>query len=181
MKISVYIATSLDGFIARPDGSLDWLPTGQEGQDYGYADFWASVDALVMGRGTFEKVLSFAEWPYGEKPVYVLSHRPLELPPGLPGRVQVLSGTPQGVIGAILGSPLPGGRKVGHIYLDGGKTIQGFLREGLVDELTITRVPVLLGSGIPLFGALEGDMRLVHLETRSYPDGLVQSRYAVKR
>jgi dihydrofolate reductase len=188
LKISVYIATSLDGFIARdpsmalrqaqgdgPGGDLDWLPAPNEGEDYGYAAFWASVDALVMGRGTFEKVLSFPEWPYGDKPVYLLSHRPLKLLPGMADRVRVLAGSPREVMQRLVES----GAK--HVYLDGGKTIQGFLREGLVDELTLTRVPVLLGSGIPLFGSLENDIHLHHLETKAYPNGLVQSKYEVER
>jgi dihydrofolate reductase len=181
MKISVYVATSLDGFIAKQNGELDWLPASSGQEDYGYADFMAEIDALVMGRATFEKVLTFAAWPYGEKPVFVLSNRPLKLPPSLVGRVRVMPGSPQEIIQAIADWPLPDGRRIEHIYLDGGRTIQGFLREGLVDQLILTRAPVLLGGGLPLFGPLQGEVRLRHVETRAYPDGLVQSRYAVEK
>jgi len=180
MKISIYVATSLDGFIAKENGELDWLPA-PSGEDYGYADFMAEVDALVMGRATFEKVLTFADWPYGEKPVFVLSNRPLELPADLAHRVRIMPGSPQEILRAIEDWPLPDGRRIEHIYLDGGRTIQSFLREGLVDQLILTRAPVLLGSGLPLFGPLQGEVRLRHVGTRAYPDGLVQSCYLVER
>lgn len=176
MKCSVYIATSLDGFIARLDGGLDWLPQQAEpGEDYGYQAFFDSVDVLVMGRNSYEKVLTFGAWPYGEKRVVVLSSRPLEIAPALAGRVEALSLSPREVVTRLEA------RGAHHAYVDGGQTIQRFLRDGLIDEITLTRIPVLIGQGLPLFGALDADVPLRHVETRSYPNGLVQSKYAIAR
>ncbi|MBE0642798.1 MAG: dihydrofolate reductase [Bacteroidetes bacterium] len=174
MKISVFIATSLDGFIAREDGAIDWLPAPMEsGEDYGYGAFFESVDAIVMGRNTFELVLTFGAWPYGEKPVVVLSSRDLVFPPQVPPSVSQLGGSPESVVRRL------SDRGYAYLYIDGGTTIQGFLREGLVDEIIITRIPVLIGSGIPLFGPLEADIPLRHVETRSFESGIVQSRYGI--
>lgn len=175
MKTSVYIATSLDGFIARQDGSIDWLPSGEdaEDQEYGYADFIRSVDALVMGRGTYETVLSFGAWPYGNLPVFVLSSQQVEIPDSLADTVSVMSATPAELVQRLAEQGYQ------HLYIDGGRTIQGFLRDGLIDQLIITCVPVLIGDGIPLFGALHGDIHLEHLGTRQFESGLVQSRYRV--
>ncbi|HMQ51840.1 MAG TPA: dihydrofolate reductase family protein [Anaerolineae bacterium] len=177
MKASVYIATSLDGFIARPDGAIDWLPVGESEpgvEDYGYREFMDSVDYLVMGRGTFEVVLSFGgEWPYGEKRLVVLSSRPVEIPDRLAGTVEWLSGSPQAVVDRLAE------RGAQHLYVDGGKTIQGFLAAGLIQHLTITRIPILIGEGLPLFGPVPHDIKLNHIETRSFANGLVQSRYEV--
>lgn len=177
MKASVYIATSLDGFIARPDGGLDWLPGAEgestAGEDYGFREFMDSVDYLVMGRNTFELALSFEPWPYTGTPVVVLSSRPLEIPAHLTGAVEWMSGSPGEVVSRLAE------RGANHLYIDGGKTIQGFLAEGLIQQLIITQVPVLIGEGIPLFGPLPYDIKLRHIETRSFPTGLVQSRYEV--
>ena len=171
MRCSVFIATSLDGFIAREDGGLDWLP-GDDCEPHGYEEFFASVDAVVIGRGTFETVLGFGSWPYGSKPVFVLSSRhTVKLPPEAVG--EVLAGDPR-EISARLEE-----RGFRHLYVDGGVTIQGFLRAGLIQRMTITRIPVLLGKGIPLFGDLPADLRLRHAWTRSFPSGMVQSEYAV--
>jgi dihydrofolate reductase len=176
VKATVYIATSLDGFIAREDGDLDWLPgvdTGSHEEDYGYEAFMSTVDALVMGRGTYEKVLTFGSWPYGTKRVVVLSGGPLEFPPAVPPSVEAMSGSPAEVMSRLSAD----GAK--HLYIDGGKTIQRFLSDGLIDRLILTRIPVLLGSGIPLFGRLTRDIKLRHVATRSYSSGLVQSEYEV--
>jgi len=175
MKASAYVATSLDGFIARENGDLDWLPagSGDDGEDYGYQAFMGSVDVLVMGRNTYEKVLTFAEWPYGDKTVVVLTSRLLEVPGHLSSSVSSMSGAPAEVVRRLAE------RRARHLYVDGGKTIQGFLRAGLLHQLTLTRVPVLIGSGIPLFGPLRGDIRLRHIETRAFANGLVQSKYEV--
>ena len=177
LKATVFIATSLDGFIARPDGAIDWLPTGADTkfEDYGYAELMRSVDALVMGRKTFETVRGFGgEWPYGTKPVVVLSSRRVEIPKELAKTVSYMSGN----INAIREHLAT--RDVKHIYVDGGVTIQRFLNAGAIDRLIITRIPVLIGEGIPLFGKLEkGDIPLAHIGTRTYPSGLVQSEYAV--
>lgn len=177
LKATVFIATSLDGFIARPDGAIDWLPTGADTkfEDYGYADLMKSVDALVMGRKTYETVRGFGgEWPYGKKPVVVLSSKKIEIPKELSKMVTVMSGN----IGAI--RDYLATLDVKHIYVDGGVTIQRFLNAGAIDRLIITRIPVLIGEGIPLFGKLEnGDVSLAHIGTKTYPSGLVQSEYAV--
>lgn len=171
MKASVFIGTSLDGFIARPNGEFDFLPAGG-GEPHGYEEFMATVDALVIGRKTFETVLAFDTWPYGKKPVFVLSTHPLA--PAPPGAVvEHMSGDPAEIVTQLAA------RGIQHIYVDGGITIQRFLRAGLIQQLIITRVPVLIGAGIPLFGALERDLALTHVATRQYPSGLVQSEYAV--
>src|SRR5215210_4805230 len=158
VKASVFIATSLDGFIARADGGLDWLPS-DGGEPHGYDEFMATVDALVIGRKTFETVLTFNTWPYGEKPVFVLSTRPLAPAPAR-AKVERLSGDPAEIVSQLAA------RGIQHIYVDGGITIQGFLNAGLIQRLIITRVPVLIGSGIPLFGPLTRDIALTHVATR---------------
>lgn len=177
MRASVYIATSLDGFIARPDGAIDWLEqanaTVPAGEDCGYSTFMASIDALVMGRASFEKVLSFPAWPYEDKPVYVLSASMRRLPPGTRATVSLLSAPPEEVVRI---ASAAGHR---HLYVDGGRTIQAFLAAGLISELTITVVPVLIGSGIPLFGKLPADVGLRVVSTRTFPFGFVQSHYSI--
>jgi dihydrofolate reductase len=174
MKVSVFVGTSVDGFIARPNGALDFLPPGG-GEPHGYNEFIATVDALVIGRNTFETVLAFPSWPYGDKRVVVLSSRPIDFSKVRGGVVEQISGSPAGIVAQLAATG------VKHIYVDGGITIQRFLRAGLVDRLTITRVPVLIGQGIPLFAALLRDVQLRHVRTQSYPSGLVQSEYEVVR
>jgi dihydrofolate reductase len=171
MKASVFVGTSVDGFIARADGGLDWLPAAG-GEEHGYDAFMATVDALVIGRKTFEKVLSFDAWPYGEKPVFVLSTRPLAAAP-IGATVERMAGAPAEIMSQLAA------RGFRHVYVDGGITIQGFLQAGLIQRLIITRVPVLIGSGIPLFGVTERDIPLKHIVTRQYASGLVQSEYEV--
>ncbi len=171
-KQSVFIATSLDGFIARRNGDIDWLTENEQSdEDYGYSEFIASIDALVMGRYTFEKVLSFGKWPY-KGPVIVLSTRSIEIPKRL-SQVQQFSGSPAEIVDQLAG------KGYNHLYVDGGKTIQGFLRAGFIQKLTITRIPVLIGEGIPLFGRVEKDVRLEHLSTKTYQNGFVKSRYRI--
>jgi len=170
VRASVFVGASLDGFIARPNGTFDFLPDDPE--PHGFEEFFASVDALVVGRKTYETALAFSSWPYGNKPVFALSSRPL--PPAPAGAVvEHLSGTPNEIVAGLAG------RGIQHIYVDGGRTVQEFLRAGLIDRITVTRVPVLIGSGITIFGALANDIRLRHLATRAYPSGLVQSEYEV--
>jgi dihydrofolate reductase len=171
-EASVFIGISVDGFIARANGDLDFLPPGG-GEEHGYQEFMASVDALVIGRNTFDKVLTFDEWPYGGKPVVVLSTRPIDSPADPEAVVERMEGSPLD-IAARLAS-----RGARHLYVDGGITIQRFLQAGLIQRLIITRVPVLIGSGIPLFGALPRDIALRHVATRQYSSGLVQSEYLV--
>lgn len=174
MEATVYIATSLDGFIARDNGAIDWLPVGGDpGEDYGFREFFDSVDALVMGRNTYELVLTFGGWPYGDKPVVVLTSRSLEIPEAHRGRVEVMAAPPREVVRRLEE------RGLRRLYVDGGKTVQGFLAEGLIQRLIITRIPVLIGRGIPLFGPLPQDIHLRHVETRQYPSGLVQSEYQI--
>ena len=184
MKASVYIATSLDGFIARKDGKLDWLPgaNGEESnpeadqnEDYGFNAFMESIDVLVMGRNTYDMVQSFGKWPYGEKRVIVMSSNLVRIPKKLTETVSSKNCSPAELVQELAES----GAK--HLYIDGGKTIQGFLNAGLINEIIITRIPVLIGTGIPLFGPLDQDQKLRHIETRSFPNGLVQSRYEVVR
>ena len=178
MKISVYIATSLDGFIARENGDLDWLPgsdgsEGGSGEDYGYHQFMESVDVLVMGRHTYEMVIGFGEWPYEEKRVIVRSSKGVEIPEKLSKKVESKSCSPAELVEEL--------RQTGakHLYIDGGKTIQGFLNAGLIQEMIITLVPVLIGSGIPLFGKLNQDKKLELIENRSFDNGFVQSKYKI--
>jgi len=172
MTVSVFIGTGVDGFIARPNGDLDFLPAGG-GEPHGYDEFIASVDALVIGRKTFETVLAFPAWPYGNKRVVVLSSGPLDLSAVREGIVEQMAGPPAEIVAELAASGAH------HLYIDGGITIQRFLRAGLVQRLIITRVPVLIGEGIPLFGALPHDLRLHHVATQHYPSGLVQSEYRV--
>jgi dihydrofolate reductase len=171
VKASVFVGTSLDGFIARPNGGFDFLDHGGN-EPHGYDEFMATVDALVMGRHTYETVLAFNAWPYGSKPVFVLSTRPL--PPAPPGAViEHMAGPPSDVVAQLAA------RGIQHAYIDGGNTIQRFLEAGLIQRLIITRVPVLIGEGIPLFGPLQRDLLLTHVATRHYSSGLVQSEYTL--
>jgi dihydrofolate reductase len=169
MKASVFIGTSLDGFIARDNGALDFLPAGG-GEPHGYDEFMATVDALIIGRKTYETVLSFDAWPYGEKRVFVLSTGTLQPAPA-EAIVEQMSGEPGHIVAQLAA------RGIQHVYVDGGLTIQGFLRAGLIQRLIITRVPVIIGGGIPLFGPTGHDLPLKHIATRAYTSGLVQSEY----
>ena len=172
MTVSVFVGTSLDGFIARSNGDFDFLPEGG-GEPHGYNEFMASVDALLIGRNTFEKVLTFDEWPYGDKRVVVLSSRPVDLAAVRGGVVEQMAGSPAEIVSRLAASGAH------HLYVDGGITIQRFLQAGLVQRLIITRVPVLIGDGIPLFGSLPRDIRVRHVATQHYASGLVKSEYAV--
>ena len=172
MMISVFVGTSLDGFIARPNGDFDFLPPGG-GEPHGYDEFIASVDAIVMGRNTFETVLKLGPWPYHLKRVVVLSSRPLDLSVVGGGPVEQMAGPPSQIVAKLAAT---GAR---HVYVDGGITIQRFLRAGLIQRIIITRVPVLIGAGIPLFGPVPRDILLRHVSTRAYPSGLVTSEYQV--
>lgn len=177
MRCSVFLATSLDGFIAREDDCLDWLDRANKslppGEDGGFADFLAGVDVLVIGRASFEIVLGFglAAWPYGARRVVVLTRRPLALPPALEGQVETSQEAPVELLARL--------RRQGarHAYVDGGLTVQRFLAEDLVDALTLTVVPVLLGRGKRPFGALPRDRWLSVDEVRTWPGGFVQLRY----
>jgi dihydrofolate reductase len=167
---SVFVGTSLDGFIAREDGDLEWLTgAGLEMSESGYDEFFASVDALVIGRNTYDITSGFDPWPYAGKRVLVLS-RTLDSVEG-----------PQTSVSHDLDDAIAtlNAEGVKRVYVDGGKTIQAFLRAGLVGEITISRAPVLIGTGIPLFGPLDTDVHLEHVRTRELGAGFVQSTYAV--
>ena len=153
--------------------NIPGIDSADEGEDYGYHAFFDSVDALVMGRNSYELVRTLGEWPYGTKPVVVLTSRSIEIPESMAATVETMSGSPTEVVRRLAE------RGAKHLYVDGGKTIQAFLAEGLIQRLIITRIPVLIGSGIPLFGPVPGDIHLRHAETRAYPNGLVQSEYEV--
>jgi dihydrofolate reductase len=172
MIASAFMGVSVDGFIARPNGTLDFLPQNG-GEPHGYTEFFASIDALVIGRNTFETVLAFPEWPYGKKPVVVLSSRILDFSAVKNGVVEQMSGTPSQVTAQLAA------RGFRHVYIDGGITVQNFLRAGLIQRITVTRVPVLIGQGIPLFGSLPHDIKLEHVATQAYASGLVKSEYRV--
>lgn len=177
VKCSIYIGLSLDGFIAREDGGIDWLVRASEAAaaagigDYGFQAFFDTVDALVTGRATYETVLGFKEWPYADKKVIVLSTKEITPPAELADRVEIMNADPREVVKKLAS------RGLRHLYIDGGRTIQGFLRAGVPLEMTLTFLPVLIGSGIRLFGPLDADLNLKHMETRAFPDGMVQSKY----
>lgn len=174
-KCSVYIAASLDGFIARPDGDVDWLDYPEymlKGEDFGYYNFMDSIDALIMGRNTYEKLLTFGEWHY-EKPVFVLSSKELIAPDHLLNKVFFLKETPQKII-----------KELNHkdyfkFYIDGGKIIQSFLKAELLSEITITQIPILLGDGIPLFASLGKETKLKLISSKAFENGFVKSTYQV--
>ena len=176
IKCSIFIATSLDGFIARKNGDLDWLPgsdgeTG--GEDYGFNEFFMSIDTIVMGRNTYELALTFKEWPYRGKNVIVLSSGFPKIPKHLVEGAEGTSSSPKELIHRLASSGSA------HVYVDGGKTIQSFLQANLIQEMTITRIPVLIGEGISLFGPLVHDIKLQHISTRTFNNGFVQSKYKV--
>jgi dihydrofolate reductase len=176
----VFIGASLDGFIARPDGAIDWLTEPAPGPRHasigssiptaGWDTFFPGVDHLVMGRGTYEKVLTFSEWPYGGKKVIVLSTT-LD---GDDARVSIVRGVDDAVRRLA-------GSHARQVYVDGGKVIQAFLREDLIDEITIGWAPVLIGRGLPLFGFLDRDVQLSLVASNASSGGMVHATYAVHR
>jgi dihydrofolate reductase len=185
----VYIATSLDGFIATKDGGIEWLneiPNPDNGidllndipnpdqTDYGYSDFMENIDAIVMGRNTYEKILSFGKWPYN-KPVFVLSNSLTDVPDSLKDKVEIVKGEIKSIIQFL------DKRGYHNLYVDGGKAIQSFLQEDMIDEMIITRLPILLGDGIPLFGESQKTLKFRHVETDVYNNHLVKSHYIRER
>ncbi|MEP6828805.1 MAG: dihydrofolate reductase family protein [Rhizomicrobium sp.] len=169
----VFIAASLDGYIARRDGDIDWLSLyGGASEDHGYPAFMNSIDGIVMGRGTFEKVLTFGKWSY-DKPVIVMSRSLKDLPTPLIGKATIAAQSPETVMENLTAQGMR------RVYVDGGKVIQSFLRAKLIADMIVTHIPVLLGSGIPLFGEQDGDIGLRHVRTASFPSGLVQSKYEI--
>ena len=168
-SVRVFVACSLDGFIAGPDGDLTWLPGPSADEDYGYGAFLAETDAILMGRATYEVAAAFDRWPYGGTPVFVATSRPLG--PVEPS-VRAIAGTPDELLAAVRAE------HTGSIYLDGGALIRSFLDARLIDELTVTVVGVILGRGIPLFAGTADRHRLRLIAARPYPSGLVQLHYA---
>ena len=175
MKASVYIGTSLDGFIAKTDGNIDWLTQyASDDAVHAYEEFMNGIDAIVIGRGTFEKILTFPSWPY-EKKAFVLSTSLKQLPDTLKDKATLLSMKPKELLSYLSGMGFS------SIYIDGGKVIQGFLKEDLINELIISKVPVLIGNGIPLFGFLNADLKFKHIRTEIQSNGLVRSYYIRER
>jgi dihydrofolate reductase len=171
MKTIVYIGTSLDGFIARTDGEIDWLVQfANDEANRAYEELTGRIEAIVIGRGTFEKVLTFPSWPYDKK-VFVLSSSIKKAPDPISQKVTILSMKPRELL--IHLSDLG----YSSIYVDGGKVIQDFLKEDLINELIISKAPVLIGSGIPLFGELDADLTFKHIRTEACSNGLVRSCY----
>ncbi|MBB2919280.1 dihydrofolate reductase family protein [Cupriavidus alkaliphilus] len=173
----VFIATSLDGFIARPDGDIGWLLERDDpAEDHGYTDFIADKGAIVMGRGSYEKIITMGEWAY-DRPVLVLSRQLAgkPVPDALQGKVRFSDATPQDAMAQLEAEG------VQRVYVDGGQVVQSFLREGLIADMVVTTVPVLIGAGRPLFGTLPHDVSLKLESSRHFPSGLVQSSYRVLR
>jgi dihydrofolate reductase len=169
------MAMSLDGFVARRDGGLDWLMKQKtDGEDHGYDAFMASVDGLVMGRGSYQKILTFDEWPY-KKPVIVMSRTLTnsDIPEALRDSVRISDQGPRDLMEQL------DSENWQRAYVDGGKIVQSFLSEGLIEDMTLTNVPILIGDGLPLFGPLTNDIDLEHIENQSYPSGLVSSKYRI--
>lgn len=178
MSNTVYIATSLDGYIAREDGNIDWLMElpNPNNSDYGFSVFLERIDGIIMGRKTFETVLGFNEWPYlRTKPVFVLSNSLNALPDKLSAKVEIVRGELKRII------ELLKNKGINDLYIDGGQTIQSFLKEDLIDEMIITRIPILLGSGIPLFDKNNLELTFEHVGTEVHNNMLVRSKYLRKR
>ncbi len=172
MNNIVYIATSLDGFIAREDGSVDWLmeTPNPDNSAFGFSEFMETIDAIVMGKNSFEMVVSFGEWPYS-KPVFVLSNSLLKIPDNLIGKAEILNGSPLNIIKEL------NSKQFFNLYIDGGKVIQEFLELGLIDEMIITKIPIILGSGIPLFTKVSSEQKFEHVKTEIFLNSLVKSHY----
>jgi dihydrofolate reductase len=173
MKLSVFCGVSVDGFLARPGDGLDFLSAGEQ-EPHGFSEFLASVDVVVIGRRTFEVVTGLGHLElYGNKAMVVLSRRTVDVSPAKGAAVEQMSGEPGAIVKQLES------RGLRHAYVDGGITVQRFLAAGCIDRMTITRVPVLIGGGIPLFGPVPHDIKLRHIATRSLGGGLVQSEYEI--
>lgn len=184
MKCSAFIATSVDGFIARPDGNVDWLHSSGNQDvemgnqaDMGFYSYLSKVDCLIMGRKTMEVIanmnLSDDQWPYGDMRIVVLSASLKEVPSSMRNNVSIFSGRLTELVKQLSDEGFE------HAYIDGGSTIQQFIQEGLMNEMTIARVPILLGAGIPLFTTLGKEVKLSEAETTAYPNDFVQVKYTL--
>lgn len=176
-KNSVFIATSIDGYIADKNGGIDWLHSipNPDNDDMGYVDFTSRIDALVMGRTTFETVLGFdVDWPY-VKPVFVLSNTLQEIPESHQGKAFLVKGT----LTEILDQIHEKGFK--RLYIDGGTTIRNFLKEDLIDEMVLTTIPVVLGGGASLFTELPNELTFELIGTKTYLNQITQHHYKRKK
>lgn len=177
MRVTAFIGISLDGFIARIDGTIDWLTKDDDkvtpGEDFGFGNFLASVDLIVMGRSTFEQVITFDSWPYNDKKILVLASNPVHIPQKLLDYVEITRESPKQLIDML------SSRSISHVYVDGGKVIQSFLSEGLIDELTVTIVPILIGKGRSFSASITNDVLLNNSKTTVYEFGAVQIKYAI--
>ncbi len=180
VKVSVYIGTSLDGFIAREDGDIGWLDDANKkvtpGEDFGFNSFLESVDLIIMGRKTFEQVIPFDQWPYKDTKMIVLTSKNIEIPEKLKKTVTTSNiSSPEQLIKELSDQP------INHIYVDGGIVIQDFLLAGLVDEITVTIVPILIGKGKSFSGLISKDLYLQHSKTTVYDFGFVQNKYKINK
>ncbi len=173
IEVTYYVAISLDGYIATREGGLDWLDCAQaEGEDYGYESFFASVDALAMGRATYDTVQQFGFWPYGEKPCWVWTHRPVD---SAEAAVRQTAESPQAVVAAAEAEGLS------HLWLVGGGQLATAFRDaGLITRIIISVIPTILGSGLPLFAGVETSEVLALEECQRYETGVVQMTYVAK-
>lgn len=184
MKCSVYIATSTDGYIATPQGDVDWLHSAgnqkadmSSNPDMGFLDYIASVDCMIMGRKCMEVISSFnltpEQWPYGNIKIYVLSHSVDKPPENLLEQVELYSGD----ILSLINQLNVNGFK--HAYIDGGATITSFINLKLINEMTITKAPIILGEGIPLFGKINDKVKLENAQATAFPNDFIQVKYDV--
>ena len=184
MKCSVYIATSADGYIATHDGDVDWLHTAGNSEadmsnnpDMGFNEFIASIDCMVMGRKCMDAISSFnltpEQWPYGDIKIIALSNTLNEAPKGVEGRVEMYSGDILELVSQLEAEGLK------HAYIDGGATITSFINLQLINEMIITKAPVILGKGIPLFGEVNNSIQLINSEAIAFPNDFIQVKYGV--
>lgn len=172
MSNKVYIATSIDGFIATPNGGLKWLEEipNPDKSDFGFSEFVSGIDAIIMGRKTFDKVLSFNAWPY-DKPVFVLSNLLKNVPLSLEGCAEIIKGDIKEIISDL------NAKGFRNLYIDGGKVIQSFLKRDLIDEMIISQVPIILGNGIPLFGVIDRKLNFKLIKSEVFNSSLVKNYY----
>ena len=179
MKLSVFIASSLDGYIARENGDIDWLMKFNtkipDGEDCGYSEFMKSIDILVLGRNTFNKVLEFGEWSYKDKKVIVMTRSHVIIPENIQNCVSIFSDSPVELVKMLKNSKIKG------IYIDGGLIIQSFIQENLIDDITITMIPILIGGGKSLFGSIKDDIQLSLIDVKQYDFGAVQLKYQLDK
>ncbi len=184
MKCSVFIATSADGYIATISGDVDWLEKAGkidaemgDFSDMGFNNYISSIDCMIMGRKCMEKISSFnlppERWPYGDIPIFALSNTVKEAPENLKGKVEMYSGEIPVLISRLESEGFQ------HAYVDGGATITSFINQELIDEMTITHAPVLLGGGISLFGKTKSPIQLEDSQAKAYPNDFIQIKYKV--